>query len=390
LESTDALGEGGEMMDETAARLLAEVLTSKKQFDQLNLTEKTTVVRSAIEHDVVQNLYHHLRQNEIDPETIPNYEDMEQISQARYTLYLRRLHQIRPISQAFQKNNIPLRFFKGFSVSHQAYPAPYLRSMEDVDFLVANTDGKPAISVLKELGFTLKLPRLGYEHPLTWKYEHVFELYRNDLFVDLHTHLHDVRGIMQLTAEQYSWLFQQTIQIEIEEGVQFSVLRPEIELLYVGVHTLMHHFREPSFQNFLDMVYLTHIPALDWDFVFSTAKAFGWEESLYVMLKKVCDIFGSESLRNIPPEQLTKITEQSLDQYLIALRKEFTFWRVLRNVAKRDRVRFFFHLYILPTRQYFQEWYAIRTFWDWPKAIVRFWSDRIATFKRIRFGVKKH
>ena len=370
--------------------LLADVLTGKKLFTEFRTEEKLTVIQSAFDSGVADNLYHHIRVNELDPEDIPNFEELEQVAQARYSQYLRRVNQIKMIAQRFEKAAIPLVFFKGFSVCHQVYSAPYLRSMDDVDFLIPKPYARDGISLLKEEGFVLKLPRLGYEHPLTWKYEHVFELYQNDLFVDLHTHLHDVRGIMQLSADQYAWLLEQSIPVALAADFQIYGMRPEIELLYVGVHALMHHFREPSFRNYLDIYSLSQVPSLDWDFVVDTAAKFGWEKALFVMLKQVSQIFGEQSLKSVPAEIIAAIHGASLNEYLTAVRKEFTFWRVVQNVEPKDRFNFFFHLYILPSRQYFREWYGIQKFWELPKAILQFWLDRLSTFKRIRFDGKKH
>ncbi len=64
---------------------------------------------------------------------------------------------------------------------------------------------------------------------------------------------------MQLTDEQNDWLMAQRHSVLLDGNVKIEVLKPEIEMVFIGVHALMHHLNPPSFRNMLDVYQISKL-----------------------------------------------------------------------------------------------------------------------------------
>ena len=375
-------------MNEILAQTLADVLSEEQGFLDLGQEIQRDIVMFALAEGVSAILYHQIKKNDFDVENIPLYEVLRERTQLQYITYLKRMYALQETVDVFEKERIPFIFFKGFSVAHQVYNRPYLRMMSDVDVLIHQGDRERSISLLQKMAYQLISPRLGYENPLTWKYGHVYNLHKSSIDIDLHDKVYDTRGLLQLSDEQNEWLMAQYKSAKLVDQLEIMVLRPEIELLYVCVHALMHHLSTPSFKNMLDVYLICKSTNFSWEFTMMAAEKLDWKEPLYFMLKSTKIIF-----QNFIPEMVLKSLEDgycsgSTTEYIARLRKLYNFRHAIRCVDRGDRFQFFFGLYILPSKQYIKEKYHVRKFLYYPYYYLIFMFERIEVFFQVRFGIK--
>ena len=374
-------------MDETLATILADVLSGEQNFFNLVQEKKKDIVQFALVEGVSSVLYHHCKQNNINDESVPLYEVLRERTQLQYITYLTRMVALQEAVKVFEKESISFIFFKGFSVAHQVYDRPHLRMMSDVDVMVHQQDRKKGIELLQKLGFRMAPLKLGYDNPLTWKYGHVYELYKKYVDIDLHDKVYDTRGILQLSDEQNEWLMTQHKRVKLDCGLDILVLRPEIEILYTGVHTLMHHINIPSFRNILDVYFICNSSGFSWEFSLMAAEKLGWSESYYIMLMCTKRIFQLEIPDTVWKSLEEKFGSETIENYIARIRKEFNFWHAFRSVEKKDRFRYFFRLYIFPTKRYIKNTYPVQKFYQYPYYYLLFMIERIKVFLRVRFGI---
>lgn len=374
-------------MDESLARTLADVLSGEQDFFDLVQEKQRDIVQFSLVEGVSVVLYHHFKQNDIDEERIPICDVLRERTQLQYITYLKRMYAIREAAEVFEKENIPFIFFKGFSVAHQVYDRPHLRVMCDVDVLIHQRDRGKGIILLQKLNYQLITPRLGYENPLTWKYGHVYNLHQKNIDIDLHDKVYDTRGLLQLSDEQNEWLMGQHKRVRLFANTEIMVLRPEIELLYVCVHTLMHHLSIPSFRNMVDVYLIYKSPEFSWDFTLMAAEKLGWKEALFIMLKCTRVIFPKVISENVWKTMGDEYGSESTKAYIARLRKQYNFWHAFRGVERGDRFRFFFSLYVLPSKEYIKENYPVRKFFHVPYYYLVFILERVEVFFQVRFGI---
>jgi len=135
------------------------------------------------------------------------------------------------------KGHVPtVILLKGISISEQYYPAPHLRPMRDIDFLVAEADLPPMESLLLELGYSqpLKRPLKAGERPP--HHSSPFFHPRRGIWIEVHRRL-----FSSLSAFATDKVFRRAhvatqLRPSTFQGREVTRLSEELQLVYSAAH----------------------------------------------------------------------------------------------------------------------------------------------------------
>jgi hypothetical protein len=124
---------------------------------------------------------------------------------------------------------------KGISISEQYYPAPHLRPMRDIDFLVAEADLPTMESLLLELGYSqpLKRPLQAGSRP---HHSSPFFHQRRGIWIEVHWRLFSSLSVFE--TDKVFRLDHVTTQLRpsLFQGRQVMRLSDELQLVYIAAH----------------------------------------------------------------------------------------------------------------------------------------------------------
>lgn len=153
---------------------------------------------------------------------------------------------------------------KGISISDQYYPAPDLRPMRDIDFLVEKKDLVKIEEVLIQLGYQQKsdLPKNFFDD-----YHHSMPFYNPNtgVWVEVHTGLFSAKKQVHGTQAFCMNNVQDNLVKSIFNEREVYRLSDEYQLLYTASHWCLEFRQFGGSIALFDIVYLLkNTPALDW------------------------------------------------------------------------------------------------------------------------------
>jgi hypothetical protein len=150
---------------------------------------------------------------------------------------------VQHVLAALNAARIPTIVLKGIQLAGQVYPNVALRSMADVDLLVAPADLDAACRVVEALGYRWQPDEDGFSRPFAERYIGEVALFRDGPFperVEIHGQLLTLSWFRRTTRLDLAevWDRAQPIRVDGQTGLQLS---PEDTLLYLCVHLTVGH-----------------------------------------------------------------------------------------------------------------------------------------------------
>lgn len=289
-------------------------------------------------------------------------------------------HAQRYLCEVWESAGISPIWVKGIALMGTVYPEPTLRPMSDLDVLVPFAQRFQALEAMQTVGAVvqggqIKFPRLD-DPLLAYAYYayNVVLLFSRPISVDMHFRL---SGRL-LPTDRYSWFWDHT-QL-IPEGAY--ILTPEVHLLYVAAHMILHH-GEGHYNaiNYADVHFLVTRSALDWDAVVTHAVDLGWTYALERALVLTQTLFDTP----VPSEVLAQLRAQRSKSENIAIalklrdqdpRGDNTL-NQLRYIPLWQRIRFIWYT-VFPAQHFMRYRFGIspdeHVLWPY---YVRRWRDLV-------------
>jgi Uncharacterised nucleotidyltransferase len=322
-------------------------------------------------------LMHHLA------ESIPAFKDsvhwplIQGTALAARILSEDHLETMAKIIDAFQSRQRTLTLLKGISFCELYYPRPYLRPMNDIDFLVEEADVPFAESVLLELGFRQE-PRYPSHHKSSpeffRKHHHTMPFCHavNGVWVEVHRGLFSGQSPMSSERCFVPESVMKERQSAKFQGRNTSRLSDELQVLHTAAHWAEEFKVMGGVIGLLDMIFLLGygMDTLNWDRVFSWTP----QTSTSLRLCLVLTYLEQNDLVDFSPEVSRELSKQvqktigkmklkllvrMIDRYLVdekgarlqefQLRTLSEFWRSLLQPTSLPRNFMSFPRYLLPS-----------------------------------------
>ena len=156
---------------------------------------------------------------------------------------LERLRKFLELTDQLRQNEIPFTCIKGPLLSLRIYSDPTVRISHDIDLLIDMENLEHAMTVLKEQGYQLSAgavwPKETFRRELLAGITHHISLWSSSLrhCVELHWTL---TYKLPLTQQKIREITRQNLTTIALAGRSFTVLNPELELLYLIIHGARH------------------------------------------------------------------------------------------------------------------------------------------------------
>ncbi|MFA5879658.1 MAG: nucleotidyltransferase family protein [Candidatus Margulisiibacteriota bacterium] len=194
-------------------------------------------------HRLTLILYEKLKQLNPPPEILAKLQKIYLVNSAKL---IKTEHQLRTITEQFEKHNIDYIVLKGLAFSKQLYKKEYLRPFTDIDILIKPDQFLRAREILLKIGYQAE--------------EKLFEklnlIEKNESFtqsslvkIEMHWSIHCCFGILE--SENIETYFQNKIQI-----TDFYGLHPVDTLIYAAIHLFFLHY------NSLNLIWIYDIALL--------------------------------------------------------------------------------------------------------------------------------
>lgn len=277
---------------------------------------------------------------------------------------LLRLRELSALLTVLSGRGLQVIVLKGMALVERIYGNPALRPMLDVDLLVRRENVGPALDALASVGYRSSKPEMT--PGVTLAYENELSLSkpeRPDWRLELHWGLFDSPFHQRRIAEESLW---DTAELAIFEGAPAHVLSPELMLLHLCGHLVLHHAGRGMLwkADVAEVVYREQ-KRLDWNIVLARAAALHLVMPLQAVLPATAGDWGAP----VPPEVLARLAALSPDAgemrafdsltagYRPAGRRLLDDLRALPG--GRARAAFLYHN-LFPSAAYMDERYGIR------------------------------
>jgi len=214
------------------------------------------------------------------------------------------------------------------------YPRTSLRPYVDLDLFVSRNDVAKAVETLREMGLRLEgTMRLG-RNVIDGYAELQFVNSQRTFVVDLQWHLvrsRSLRAGMRFDVGDLT----RHIQVFGLGRTEVSTFRPEMHLLYLISHHMLHHRFERAVWLLDVLVVLERHPAFDWHGLVGLAREIGLERPAFYHLNAL-DRLG---LRHPPSGVLRALRPRGLRYHLLSslCPPQSIFWTSTRRLALRRR-----------------------------------------------------
>lgn len=297
--------------------LLLDVLRSRDEWrTPLNLTidDWRRVVELSIDQGLSAHLLERLEKHEklLHPpaEIVRRLKAIGlRIAAANTKLYC----ELAVILQAMQKEAIPVIVLKGAHLAEIVYANVALRSMSDVDILVAKENITRVESMLFELGYVVLPPSMGTSH------HHEIPFAKKDC---PHIEVHHTLPFMGDIDKGVKEIWERAQHVTIA-GCNTLVLSPEDLLVHVAVHaSLLHRFGIGLKPLYDISAIVTHYHAmLDWEKVLSYTQHWGVGNAVYLTLRIANEMIDA----GVPDRALQMMAPPQFDSALLDWPKELIF-----------------------------------------------------------------
>ena len=198
--------------------------------------------------------------------------------------------------------NIKVLLFKGPAIDSLIYDG-YTRPRLDIDIVIRDEDMPEAEKALANVGYISEREEKDCIHP-TQLDSKVFTCNNNKL-IPLHVHRHLINNTF-LTADGSLGMDMEDVWQETEDFKNYrniSVLKPELNIVYLSEHGLKHDFDQLAFLYEIERLIKYYKVRCDWKKVVTLAKKFGMEHIVYYGLYFVREILSAE----IPDEVMDAV-----------------------------------------------------------------------------------
>lgn len=129
----------------------------------------------------------------------------------------------------------PLALLKGISICGQHYPAPHLRAMRDIDFLIESSDLAKINSLLLKLGYRQRSRQLSafyrnHHHDMPWFHP------QKGVWVEVHRAVFPLDSKLGKSTAFSSPNIKADLRPSCFEGRQVTRLSAEIQIIYTASH----------------------------------------------------------------------------------------------------------------------------------------------------------
>ena len=216
------------------------------------------------------------------------------------------------VTAALEREGIRVVLLKGLALEHTVYGSRGLRQMSDADLLVAPADALRARDILVSAGFvSMPMKSKLYRHIILDIGNHLPELRRGGMSVDLHYRLFSSEGVEMVTGAIAE------AEVITAAGNTFHVLPPVTAFLGLVSHIFKHDVKgEFQLRLYTDIYLLLrkHGPGIINSNLPAAAKQAGIQGEVRVVLTVMQQVWGLK----IPPEMeaLPGQEQQKADRFM--------------------------------------------------------------------------
>jgi hypothetical protein len=268
-------------------------------------------------------LYHRLRtlplKNPIPPTVARR---LRQITLSNAARNIRIFNDLNTVLKALGDANIPVILLKGSHLAQFVYGDVSLRRMIDVDVMVKEEDLQRTVTLLFRTGFKVMNENLtGYRDEIKknrfrilGESKHFFDLIHPCWELKLDVHCSITRALDPLNVDVCG-LWDRSIKASLE-GNEVRLLSPEDLILYLCLHTSLHHLFKFGLRSFCDMFETLerHHGKIDWEKLWKRAEEWGVDRCAYITLLLTKDLLGA----HVPDPVLKTMNPGDLDPLLAA------------------------------------------------------------------------
>jgi Uncharacterised nucleotidyltransferase len=293
-------------------------------------------------------------------------------------LVAEQLDALEEITDVCARDLPPLTLLKGISLCQQIYPEPHLRTMGDLDILVAD-DALPAVqSRLVELGYR---PTSDYSPEFYAGHHHAIPLFhpRRRVWVEIH------RGLLPRSSPVGADIVfsPATVQAERREsrfrGRRVDHLSGELQLVYLASHWAFGLRLERGLIGMLDVIRLLEHAPLRWERILawldgSFAATYVCLLLTYLVRRRLIDVdpavldtlfrhqrsFGRANLQALHAVLDRHVVEGRPFDRLVSERSFGVVWRTLLTPGRPSRNLLALGWNLLPSRGWFADAVARR------------------------------
>lgn len=210
---------------------------------------------------------------------------------------LHMLQELGRTSEAFHRAGIPLMVLKGAALHLSVYPRRDLRSMSDLDLLVAPHDAVQAVELLKSIGYSSGASLIREDFFPTQHYEK--EMILPGLLpvrVDLHAHPWRPMQLAQIVAQEAFW--EDAIEVPMGD-TSILIPGPSTMFIHLAAHAAFHDCSRFIWLYDLKALSEHYADVLDWKAV--AARAMQWQVTLAVRkaIEQAESLFGEICPRDV-------------------------------------------------------------------------------------------
>jgi hypothetical protein len=220
------------------------------------------------------------------------FEDKDLKSQLVRTALAETAHQIK-LLQSLKKtitiladSNIETILLKGFAIGRY-YQQDCLRPMSDIDLLVKPEDKKVSINILKNCRYSV-VNEEKIEEDLNFRGEVELFSPKDKISIEIHWDFINTKSYRKKIKYDPEFVFNQINIMELD-NFELNILKPEIDLVYLMSHHILHHqFKRPLW---LVDVLLLLSDSLDFEHFYKLALKLKLEKPVFYYLNAVNILF---------------------------------------------------------------------------------------------------
>lgn len=303
------------------------------------------ILEKSLNHGIAPLLFQALAQSEVAKQ-IPNssFETLRKIYLSSLLSNMNLYKKLVPVLDAFNKHSVPTMLLKGAALCLTTYKDMALRPFGDVDILVPHDKVHLCQGLMEELGYNLvtnnyfPIPdeqndQLGCE----WTYQ------CNGAVIELHWNLIDKLAPFPIDISSF-WEGAEEVDVE---GRRALVMSPHNQLIHLCLHQFKHHWNHIRDLTDVAVVIEKFDHRLDWELLYSVARAQGLSRSVYYTLaltNQVLDASIPDSLlapliKDSPPSRIATSTRNLIAGNILENHMPRRFWGLLLVDGTRNRLK---------------------------------------------------
>lgn len=327
-------------------------------------------IESAMEGRVSSILFEAVRGTELVPGVIEDSLRQVYLQNAMRNTLL--LDELESILNALTAEDVLVVPIKGAALIQTAYGSPAVRPMADLDILVSPARVKPALLVLKALGYVNSHAELWPGYDLRHRQASEFGRKAAGNFtvsVDLHWGLVDLPAYKRIPIDE---ILERSFTT-FSDGVATSLPSTEDHLLCLCAHLSIHERYDPNLLRYCDLAAIIYDQnrALDWDTVLR--RAVGWRlviplQRTLTKLNQIWPGMVPSGVVQIAAEQTPSRFERRMHRWVIDRPRTLSI-DVLLSVLTTPRLDYKVRQFLeqaFPSPAYMRQRYNPRPSFLWP------------------------